>query len=256
MLESGPSTEWWRAWAGRKVVCRAELPREPSAIGVPTRWILHLALLALALALLAAPPVAGAQQPAKVPRIGMLLSGAPAPGEPSPLVEAFLGRLRDLGYVEGQNIIIEYRWAEGQQRRFSELAADLVRLNVAVIVTQGGIAVRAAKTATRTIPIVMAFAGDPVGIGAVASLARPGANVTGLSLLDEDLDGKRIELLKQAIPGLTRAAILWSATDPGMTLAADRVKAAAQALGLSLQSLPVSEPGEFSGAFQAAGTGR
>jgi putative ABC transport system substrate-binding protein len=186
----------------------------------------------------------------------MLLSGAPAPGESSPLVDAFLGRLRDLGYVEGQNIIIEYRWAEGQQRRFSELAADLVRLNVAVIVTQGGIAVRAAKAATRTIPIVMAFAGDPVGIGAVASLARPGANVTGLSLLDEDLDGKRIELLKQAIPGLTRAAILWSATDPGMTLAADRVKAAAQALRISLQSLPVSEPGEFSGAFQAAGTGR
>jgi putative ABC transport system substrate-binding protein len=187
----------------------------------------------------------------------MLLPGAaPPPGHASPLLDAFVGGLRDLGYVEGRNIVIEYRWSEGRDERFPELAADLIRLKVAVIVTAGVPAVRAAKTATDTIPIVMAFVGDPVGIGLVASLARPGANVTGLSLLDPDLDGKRIELLKEAVPGLTRLAILWSANDPGMTLAFSRVEIAAQTLGLTLQNLAVREPGEFAGAFQAASTGR
>ena len=220
-------------------------------------WMVRVATLALVFALLAAPVVAGAQQTGKVARVGMLLAGtAPAPGQPNPLLDAFLRGLRDLGYVEGQNIVIEYRWAEGQQQRYGEFAADLVRLNVAVIVTQGAPAVQAAKAATSTIPIVMAFAGDPVGIGAVASLARPGANVTGLSLLDTELDAKRIELLKQAVPGLTRAAILWRATDPGMVLAFNRVETAAQALGLSLHSLAVQEPGDIPGAFQAAGAGR
>jgi putative ABC transport system substrate-binding protein len=221
------------------------------------RWTVRVATLALALALLAAPVVVGAQQTGKVPKVGMLLSGAaPAAGQPNPLLDAFLRGLRDLGYVEGQNIVMEYRWTEGQEQRFGDFAADLVRLNVAVIVTQGAPAVRAAKAATSTIPIVMAFAGDPVGIGAVASLARPGANVTGLSLLDTELDAKRIELLKQAVPGLTRAAILWRATDPGMVLAFNRVETAAQALGLSLQSLAVHEAGDIPGAFQAAGAGR
>ena len=211
----------------------------------------------LAVLLLAAPPAAGAQQTGKVPRIGMLLPGAaPPPGQPSPLLDAFRGGLRDLGYVEGQNVVIEYRWSEGREQRFPDLATDLVRLNVAVIVTQGTPAVLAAKGASSTIPIVMAFVGDPVGTGVVASLARPGANVTGLSLLDTELDGKRIELLKEAVPGLTRVAILWSANDPGMTLAFNRVEVAARALGLFLQSLAVREPGDFPGAFQAAGAGR
>lgn len=210
----------------------------------------------MVLALLAAPLGVEAQQAGKMPRIGMLLPGAAPPGQPSTLLDAFRGGLRDLGYVEGQNVVIEYRWSEGRDERFSDLAADLVRLNVAVIVTAGYPAVRAAKAATSTIPIVMAFAPDPVGIGVVASLARPGANVTGLSLLDEDLDGKRIELLKEAVPGRTRVAILWSANDPGMTLAYNRVEVAAHALGLFLQSLAVREPGDFPGAFQAAGAGR
>ncbi|MBI3006768.1 MAG: ABC transporter substrate-binding protein [candidate division NC10 bacterium] len=211
----------------------------------------------MVLALLAAPLGVEAQQAGKMPRIGMLLSGAaPPPGQPSTLLDAFRGGLRDLGYVEGQNVVIEYRWSEGRDERFSDLAADLVRLNVAVIVTSSGPAVRAAKAATSTIPIVMAFVSDPVRIGVVASLARPGANVTGLSLLDEDLDGKRIELLKEAVPGLTRIAILWSANDPGMTLAYNRVEVAARALGLFLQSLAVREPGDFPRAFQAAGAGR
>lgn len=209
------------------------------------------------LALLAAPLAAEAQQAGKRPSIGMLLPGAaPPPGQPNPLLDAFRGGLRDLGYVEGQNVVIEYRWSEGRDERFSDLATDLVRLNVAVIVTQLTPAVLAAKAATSTIPIVMAAMGDPVGMGVVASLARPGANITGLSLLDPDLDGKRIELLKEAVPGLRRVAILWSANDPGMTLAFSRVEVAARALGLSLQSLAVREPGDFPRAFQAARAGR
>ncbi len=206
---------------------------------------------------LAAPPSASAQPAGNTQTIGMLLPGAvPAPGQPNPLLDAFRGGLRDLGYVEGQNIVIAYRWSEGRDEHFSDLAADLVRLNVAVIVTSGSIAVLAAKAVTSTVPIVMAFAGDPIGIRVVASLARPGANVTGLSLLDENLDGKRLELLKEAVPGLTRVAILWSANDPGMTLAFNRVEVAARALGLSLQSLAVREPGDFLGAFQTARAGR
>jgi putative ABC transport system substrate-binding protein len=214
-------------------------------------------LSTLTLALLVGPPAGEAQPAAKPPTIGMLLSGAPpTPGQPNRLLEAFRAGLRDLGYVEGQNIALAYRWSEGRDERFADLAADLVRLDVAVVVTSGTPAVRAAKAATSTIPIVMAFAGDPVGIGVVASLARPGANVTGLSLLDADLDAKRMELLKEAVPGLTRAAIFWSANDPGMTLAVNRVEGAARALGLTLQSLAVQEPGEFPGAFQAADAGR
>jgi putative ABC transport system substrate-binding protein len=207
--------------------------------------------------LLATPIAVVAQQAAKVPRIGMLLSGsAPSPGQPSPFLDAFRAGLRELSYVEGQNIVIEYRWSEGRDERFSELAADLVRLNVAVIVTQGSPAVRAAKAATSTIPIVMAFVGDPVGLGVAASLARPGANVTGLSLLDEDLDGKRIELLKAVVPGLTRLAMLWSANDLGMTLAYSRVEVAARALGLSVQSLELRGADDLPGAFDAARRGR
>ncbi len=222
-------------------------------MGVPRGWMMHLATLALALALLAAPLAAGAQQTGKVARIGMLLPGAaPPPGQPSPLLDAFRGGLRDLGYVEGQNVVIEYRWSERREQRFSDLATELVRLNVAVIVTQGTPAVLAAKGASSTIPIVMTAVGDPVGAGIVASLARPGANITGLSLFDTDLDSKRIELLKEAVPDLTRIAMLWSANDPGMTLAFSRVEVAAQALGLSLQSLAVREPDDFPGAFQAA----
>ncbi|MDQ6922887.1 MAG: ABC transporter substrate-binding protein [Pseudomonadota bacterium] len=198
-----------------------------------------------------------AQQTGKVPRIGMLLAGATPPkGQPSPLVDAFRGGLRELGYVEGQNVVMEYRWSEGQDERFSELATELVRLDVAVIVVQNTRAVQAAKAATSKIPIVMAAVGDPVGIGVVASLARPGANITGLSTLDAELDGKRIELLKEAVPSLTRIAVLWSANDSGMTLAFNRVEVAARALGLSLQSLPVREPDDIPGAFHAARGGR
>jgi putative ABC transport system substrate-binding protein len=205
--------------------------------------------------LLARPLALGAQPARKVPRVGLLLLFG-TPGQPSSLVDAFRGGLRDLGYVEGQTVLIDYRWAEGQEQRLADAAADLVRLEVAVIVTPGTPATMAARAATRAIPIVMTNVGDPVGSGIVASLARPGGNVTGLSLLDAELDGKRIELLKEAVPHLSRLAILWSANDPGMTLAFGRVETAARTLGFALQNLAVREPAEFPRAFEAAGAGR
>lgn len=204
--------------------------------------------------LLARPLAVGAQPARNVPRVGLLLLFG-TPGQPNSLVDAFRGGLRDLGYVEGQTVLIDYRWAEGQEQRLTDHAADLVRLKVAVIVTSGTPATMAARAATRTIPVVMTNVGDPVGSGIVASLARPGGNVTGLSLLDAELDGKRIELLKEAAPHLSRLAILWSANDPGMTLAFGRVETAARALGLALQNLGVREPAEFPRAFEAAGAG-
>ena len=209
----------------------------------------------IASGLLAAPLAAEAQLAQKAPRIGILLLLG-APGHPNPLLDAFRGGLRDAGYVEGQNLVIEYRWAEGQAQRLPDLAADLVRLKVAVILTAGTPATLAAKAATGTIPIVMTNVGDPVGSGIVVSLARPGTNVTGLSLLDTDLDGKRIELLKEAVPHLARLAILWSSNDPGMTLAFSRVEMAARALGLALQNLAVREAAEFPRALEAAGAER
>lgn len=204
---------------------------------------------------LARPLIVGAQPARNVPRVGLLLLFG-TPGQPNPLVDAFRGGLRDLGYVEGQNVLIDYRWTEGQEQRLPDEAADLVRLKVAVIVTPGTPATMAARAATRTIPVVMTNVGDPVGSGIVTSLARPGGNVTGLSLLDAELDGKRIELLKEAVPHLSRLAILWSANDPGMTLAFGRVETAAKTLGFALQNLAVREPAEFPRAFEAAGAGR
>jgi putative tryptophan/tyrosine transport system substrate-binding protein len=198
-----------------------------------------------------------AAQPETLPRVGVLLyMASPMAGQSNPFLDAFRGGLRDLGYVEGRNVVLEYRWAGGSDQRAAELAAELVRLNVAVIMSAGTPATAAARAATSTIPIVMTAVGDPVGSGIVASLARPGANVTGLSLLDVDLDGKRIELLKEAVPGLTRIAMLWSPNDPGMALAFSRVEVASRTLRLALQSLAVRDPGEFPGALQAAGTGR
>jgi putative tryptophan/tyrosine transport system substrate-binding protein len=205
--------------------------------------------------LLARPLAVRAQPAPKVPRIGLLLLFG-SPGQPNPLVDAFRGGLRDLGYVEGQTVLIDARWAEGREQRLADEAAELVRLKVAVIVTPGTPATMAARAATSTIPVVMTNVGDPVGSGIVASLARPGGNVTGLSLLDAELDGKRIELLKEAVPHLSRLAILWSANDPGMTLAFGRVETAAKALGFALQNLAVREPAEFPRAFEAAGAGR
>ena len=164
--------------------------------------LLRLALCAMLFALCSS---AQAQQPARIHRIGILLA-THASSNPA-RVEAFRQRLRELGYVEGKNILIEYRYAEGKLERLPDLAAELVRLKVDVIVTAGP-GVSAAKKASTTIPIVFGAASDPVGTGLVSSLARPGGNITGLSLMTPDLDGKRLELLKEAFPNVARVAFL------------------------------------------------
>ena len=150
--------------------------------------------------------IAQAQQPAKNPRIGILVAASAS--TVSARVEAFRQRLRELGYVEGKGIVIEYRYAEGKLERLPDLAVELVRLKVDVIVTSAGMAILAAKKASPTMPIVFTSAGDPVGDGLVSSLARPGGNITGLSAMSPDLDGKRLELLKEAFPKVARVAFL------------------------------------------------
>jgi putative ABC transport system substrate-binding protein len=193
--------------------------------------------------------VAQAQPAAKIPRIGYLASRS----GPGPNDHGFQQGLRELGYVEGQNIVIERRWAGGNPDRLPDLAADLVRLKVDVIFG-GSATVGAAKRATGTIPIVFLAEGDPVRSGLVASLARPGGNLTGLTILDDELAGKRLELLKEAISTLSRVAVLRHSTSDGSGLRT--TEAAAQSLGLQLQILEVRYPDDFDSAFGAAKKGR
>jgi putative ABC transport system substrate-binding protein len=193
---------------------------------------------------------ASAQQPKKVPRIGYLSNTDPA-GE-SARAEAIRLALRDLGYIEGQNIAIEYRYTEGKRDRFSEVAADLVRLKVDIIVVAGGDGpIRAAKNATKTIPIVMAGLGsDPVEAGHVESLARPGGNVTGVTSLTTELGGKQLELLKEAVPKLARVAVLYNPANAATVLEVKEVlPVAARALGLSLQPWEVRAADGFERVF-------
>jgi ABC-type uncharacterized transport system substrate-binding protein len=193
-----------------------------------------------------------AQQPKKVPRIGFVFGTSPSmiPDR----VEGFRQGLRELGYVEGKNIIIEYRVAESKVERLPDLLAELVRLKVDVIVT-GGIVNRAAKEATATIPIVMAFEHDPVGNGLVASLARPGGNITGLSARYPELSGKQLELLKEIVPRLSRVAVLGSSIEPGNTHVLREVEAAAEALGVQHLYLDLQDAKDIETAFQAASKG-
>jgi putative ABC transport system substrate-binding protein len=177
------------------------------------------------------PLAARAQPSAKMPTIGYLGSGTPA--TQGQWTSAFLQRLRELGWIEGRNIEIEYRWAEGRSERTTDLAADLVRRKVDIIVTAGTAPVLAAKRATSVIPIVFPLAGDPVGTGLVASLARPGGNVTGLSLQFPDLAGKRLELLREVVPSLRRLAIMAN-IGPASALEIGEVQAAAKTLGLEV----------------------
>ena len=195
-----------------------------------------------------------AQLPKKVPRIGFL--NALFPTTTPARIKAFQQGLRDVGYVEGKNIVIEYRYAERKTDRLPALAADLVRLKVDVIVTSASQETRAAKVATSTIPIVMINEPDPVGTGFVASLARPGGNITGLSTLSPELSGKRLELLKEIIPTLSRVAVLGNSTNPGNADTLKELELAAQVLKVKLQYLDVLSVNEIESSFREAGKER
>jgi ABC-type uncharacterized transport system substrate-binding protein len=227
----------------RPRACRGELNRS----------IRNLRWLTLGTMLFALSVPAGVQQPGKVPRIGLLMSASSA--ETATRIEAFRQSLRELGYVEGKNIAIEHRFAEGKIDRLPDLAAELVRLEVDIIVVTGGIpAVRAAKQATSTIPIVMLVGFDPVEAGFVTSLARPGGNITGLTSITRELIGKRLELLLEAVPGIKRVGVLVAQIDPARFMARDESKemeAAARVLGVKLQILKARDPSAIENAFSA-----
>ncbi len=205
-------------------------------------------------ALLAAPLGAEAQQAARIPRIGVLHPGAPATS--SHFAAAFTEGLRELGYLEGQNIVVERRFGEAKAERLSDIAAELVRLKVDVIVTSTDPGIAAVKRQTQLIPIVMANSTDPVGTGFVASLARPGGNVTGLSSVSPELSAKRLELLKEAVLRLSRVAIVWNPDVRGAVLEYKETESAARSLHLQLQSVEVNRPDGFDRAFSAVTTGR
>ena len=204
----------------------------------------------VAVVLLAVAVIAEAQQAKKVPRIGYLTGSSPSAR--SARIEAFGQGLRELGYVEGKNIVIEYRYAEGKLDRLPVLAAELVRLNVEVIVTGGPASDPCRQEETTTIPIVMTQDADPVGSGFVASLARPGGNITGLSTLSPEISGKRLELLKEIVPKLSRVAVLGTSTRPGTAQELKEVELAAGAFGVELQYLDVLDPKDIETAFRAA----
>ncbi len=206
-----------------------------------------LSLLLILVVLGAGAAIAEAQKPAKVPRIGFLSGGARESAH-----EAFRQGLRELGYVEGQNIVVEYRFAQGEGDRLPDLAVELVRLKVDVIVAASTLDALAAQRAARTTPVVMALSSDPVETRLVASLARPGGNITGLTTLSPELSGKRLELLKEAVPRLSRVAVLWNAANPDKALEFEKTQIAARSLGVRLQSLEVRGPNDFESAFRAA----
>jgi putative ABC transport system substrate-binding protein len=201
--------------------------------------------------------LAEAQQTTKVmPRIGFI-SSTGAPGSSSPLFDAFRLGLRDLGYVEGKNVLIERRYAEGRLDRMPALVNDLVQQKVDVIVAANNVGIHAAKEATKTIPIVMISSVDPVAAGYVASFAHPGGNITGLAWLNRDISAKRVEFLKELLPKMSRVGVIWDAGGPGPAIAFKEYTASAQAFKLELHSLEVRGPNpDLPGAFQAAKTAR
>jgi len=207
-------------------------------------------IVILALTILAVLLAAEAQQPTKVHRIGWLSAGSPLSSRA--YVEAFQQSLRDLGYIEGQNMAVEYRFAKGQYERLPELAANLVQLPVDILVTSGTPATQAAKQVTSTIPIVGVALADPLGTGFAASFARPGGNITGLAFQNADLSTKRLELLTEAVPGVTRVAVLWDSHFPASPSAVRAAEEAARALGLQVQLLEVQGPDDFARVFAAA----
>jgi putative ABC transport system substrate-binding protein len=199
----------------------------------------------------AAWPLAARAQQTRIYRIGYLNPGSIPLGAVTNF-DAFIDALRELGWVEGKNVTFELRSAENHLERLPEFAAELVRLNVDVILAVGTLGPLAAKRATTTIPIVMTAAGDPLGSGLVASLAQPGGNVTGMSLMAPDLGGKRLELLKEMLPRLSHVAVLWNAANPYSALVFKETQAAGQKLGIQVQSLEVRGPDDFDRAFETA----
>jgi putative ABC transport system substrate-binding protein len=194
------------------------------------------------------PLTARSQQPGKLPTIGFLVTGTAS--SHGPWFAALVQRLRELGWIEGRTIAIEYRWAEGRADRFAEIAAELVRLKVDVIVSTGA-AAREVIHATSLIPVVFALWGDPIGSGYITSLARPGGNATGLSMQSTDIAGKRLELLREVIPGLRRLAILGNLGNPNNVVEMDEIQAAARTLGLEVAPSDVRRAEDFAPAFEA-----
>ena len=205
-------------------------------------------LVTLALGILLAPLAAGGQQAGKVYRVGFLWD---SPTVFPDAIEAFRQGLRDLGYMEGRNIAIEYRWAEGKPERMRELAEELVRLKVDVIMAPSSIYTGAAKRATSTIPIIFMSHADPLGSGHVANLARPGGNITGLSIMMTETNVKGLELLKEAVPGLSRVAVIWDPATPSHGPGLKAVEVAGPALGLRIQPVAVRSAVEYDSAFSA-----
>jgi putative ABC transport system substrate-binding protein len=205
-------------------------------------------LAALGGAAVAWPLAARAQQAARLPTIGLL--GSSTPSAWAPWIAAFQQRLRELGWIEGRNIAIEYRWAEGRNERYAEIASEFVRMKVDVIVTAGP-AVFAAKQATSVIPIVFATVADPLGTGLVASLSKPGGNITGLSLTSPELAGKRLELMREAIPNLRRLAIMANAAYPPAMRELNEVEASAQLFGIEAIALKIRQAADIAPAFEA-----
>jgi putative tryptophan/tyrosine transport system substrate-binding protein len=203
----------------------------------------------LAIGLIAAPLAADAQDAKKMPRVGVLLAQSPAAGRPT---DALLREgLRKLGYIEGQNIAIEWRYARGKTEQFPDLAAELVRLKVDVIVAPINPAIAAAQSATSTIPIVMVLASDPVGHGFVASLPRPGRNITGLASQNIELHAKLLELLKEVVPNLSRVAVLWDPSEPGRRGEAQAAELGTRTLAMLPQLFEARSPSELDNAFEA-----
>jgi putative ABC transport system substrate-binding protein len=217
------------------------------------RWSVIRQTLALCTMLFAVCSPTDAQQPTKIPRIGYL--GVNSLNVNPDRREAFRQGLRELGYVEGKNIVIEWRSAEGKQDRLPALAAELVRLKVDIIIAGGPPSTRAAKEATITIPIVMGFDNDPIADGFVASLARPGGNITGLATLAPEISGKLLELLKEVVPRLFRVAVLGTSTQPGNAQSLRETEVAAPAFGVKVQFLDILAPKDIETAFRAAGKG-
>jgi len=216
-----------------------------------THWRCALTKLITVLLLLVAIPVAVAgQEPSRVWRVGFLAAGSHSPGDPR--VDAFRRGFRDLGYVEGRNLTLEFRWADGHANRLSGLAGELAKLKVDVIVTQGTQATDAARRAVTTIPVVFAVAGDPVGTGLVTSLARPGGNVTGLTDIAPEIAGKRLGLLREAMPGITRIAILWNPANSSAAPQMQDTTKTARSMGLAVRSLELRDVNQLESAFETA----